>query len=213
MTRALALAAVVSGLVLGVLLASIQQYAWEDMSGGRLPYLPDSWYDEYEGLYDRTGARWGLSPYYFWGRFAFLVYLAGLAGAWALPASGSRVAGRGRRLLLVAFVVGLLGDVVAYWGGTDEELTPITSIGFGLVETPALLVMTAAVVIYGVGLARDGVRPRWAPWCLVAGGALAPPVALLGITYVPHGVLITVLSGIAFALVGFVTRRRVTSSD
>jgi hypothetical protein len=201
--HSLALGTVALGLVLGLLLAAIQQYVWDGLSGGRLPYVPDSWYDDYLRVYDRFGARWGLSPYYFWGRFAFLIYLAGLAGVSALPPGRSPLARVGRRLLLIALAAGLLGDVLAYWGGTGEELTTLTGIGFALIETPAMLLMTGAVVVYGVGLARDGLVPRWAPWCLVASGALVLPVALLVITYAPHGVLVTVLAGITAALAGF----------
>lgn len=200
--RALALGLVVLGVVFGVLLAAIQQYVWDGHSGGRLPYVPDSWFDEYQDVYDRLGTRWGLSPYYFWGRFAFLIYLAGLVGAWALPRGESRLAGVGRRLLLVAFAVGFVGDVLAYWGGTGEDLTTLTGIGFVLIETPALLALTLAMPIYGVGLARDGVESPWAAWFLIAGGVLVLPVALFGITYAPHGVLITVLTAIALAVGG-----------
>lgn len=55
------------GLTLAVLLVGIQQYAWDELSGGRLPYLPDSWYSEYREVYERAGLPLGLTPYYFWG--------------------------------------------------------------------------------------------------------------------------------------------------
>jgi hypothetical protein len=203
----LALGAVTLGIAFCLLLVAIQLHVWDGLPAGRLPYVPDSWYDEYEGVYDRFGARWGLSPYYFWGRFVFVVYLAGLAGAWALPQGRSTLARVGRRLLLVGFSVGLVGDVLAYWGGTGDELTTLTGIGFALIESPAMLLMTVAMVIYGLGLVRDGAAPRWSPWCLVVGGVLAPPIGFLVITYVPHGVLISIMGGIALALAGFRARQ------
>ncbi len=46
----LALFTVVVGLVLCWLLMAIQQYAWDELTGGRLPYVPDAWYGAYETL-------------------------------------------------------------------------------------------------------------------------------------------------------------------
>jgi len=57
----------------------------------------------------------------------------------------------GRRLLLGVFVLGLVGDVLGYWGSTGEELTTLTGVGFGLVEVPALFLMIPAAVSYGLG--------------------------------------------------------------
>ena len=75
----------------------------------------------------------------------------------------------------------------------------VSSIGFGLIEIPALLLTVVGMVVYGLGLLRErGVR-CWPGWVLVAGGALALPGAFV-ITYVPHGVLVTILGGIGLAL-------------
>ena len=117
------LAVVAIGVAVCWLLVAIQQYLWDNLSGGHLPYLPDAWYRGYQTVYERLGVAWGLSPYYFWGRFAVLMYIAALVGAYALPRGLGRVTRVGRRLLLAGVVVGLIGDVIAYWGGTGDELT------------------------------------------------------------------------------------------
>ena len=52
----LALLTVVLGSVLCWLLMAIQQYAWDELTGGRLPYVPDAWYGAYQNLYERFGA-------------------------------------------------------------------------------------------------------------------------------------------------------------
>lgn len=201
--RWVAVAAAVAGVAISWLFAAVQQYAFDDLSGRRLPYVPDVWFGAYEAVYERLGLPLGLSQYYFWGRFAFLIYVCGLVSVISLPHGHSRLTRVGRRLLFVAFGLGLLGDVLAYWGGTGDELTTLTGVGFGLIEVPAMLLMVPAVVSYGLGLLRDRVLPRWSAWSLVCGGILALPGSLIVITYVPHGFLITMLAAIAVALIGF----------
>jgi hypothetical protein len=51
-----------------------------------------------------------------WGRFALLLYLAMFIGVWALPHRARRTGRVSRRVLLGAVGVGLIGDVLAYWG-------------------------------------------------------------------------------------------------
>lgn len=203
--RLLALLTVVLGIFLCWLLMAVQQYAFDEFTRGRLPYVPDAWFAAYESLYERLGATRGLSAYYFWGRFAVLVYLAALIGALALPYGSTQVTHWGRRLLLAAIGLGLVGDVLAYWGGRGSELTTLTSIGFGLIEIPGLLLMLAAMVVYGIGLLRERRTPTLAAWSLIAGGVLALPGAILLFTYVPHGLLLTTLAAMALALLGLVS--------
>jgi hypothetical protein len=196
------LAAVVLGLTLAVLLVGIQQYAWDELTDGRLPYLPDSWYGEYRDVYEWAGLPLGLKPYYFWGRFAFLIYGAALLGAWALPHGGARLARVGRRLLLVALAVGIVGDFMAYWGGTDQaDFTAVSVIGYVGLEFPAFLATIIAMIVYGVGLLQERHLHSSSGWALLAGGGLVLP-GLFVVTYFPHGALITVLASIGVALAG-----------
>jgi len=212
--RSVAVGAATAGVAIAWLLAPIQQYSFDELPGRRLPYVPDAWFGAYEAVYERFGPSLGLSQYYFFGRFAFLIYVCGLLSVLALPHGQSRLTRVGRRLLLGAFGLGLLGDVLAYWGGTGEELTTLTSVGFGLIEIPAMLLMVAAAVCYGLGLLRDRVLPRWSAWSLVCGGVLALPGSWVVITYVPHGFLITMLAAIAVALVGYaIEDRRAVARD
>ena len=137
-----------------------------------------------------------------------MIYLAGLFATWGLPLGNSRVVEVGRRLLLAAFAAGMIGDFLAYWGGTNgDEFSTVSTVGYILLEFPAMLVMTPASIAYGVGPAREGVRPAFAGWCLALGGALAWPATLL-ITYVPHALLLAILTGASVALIGFVTHGR-----
>ena len=53
-----------------------------------------------------------------------------------------------------------------------------TVIGFGFVELPALLLLVLAMVVYGVGLARESIKPPVVAWSLIAGGTLPIPVSL-----------------------------------
>jgi hypothetical protein len=201
-TRSLQLTTVVLGLGVGWLLVAIQQYVWDGGTGGRLPYVPNAWYGTYQVVYERVGASRGLSAYYFWGRFALLIYLAVFVGVSALPPGGRRTSRLSRRVLRIAVVVGLIGDVLAYWGGKGDELSTLTGIGFGLVETPALLVLVLAMVVYGIGLARERFKPPLVAWSLVAGGTLSIPMASFVVTYIPHGILLTILAALAVALTG-----------
>jgi uncharacterized membrane protein YhfC len=93
-----------------------------------------------------------------------------------------------------------IGDVLAYWGGSGDELSMLTVIGFGFVELPALLLLVLAMVVYGVGLARERIKPPVVAWSLIAGGTLPIPVSLYLVTYVPHGILLTVLAALSVAL-------------
>ncbi len=206
--RSVAVGVATAGVAIAWLLAPVQQDAFDDLPGRALPYVPDVWFGAYEAVYESWGVPLGLSQYYFWGRFAFLIYVCGLLSVLALPHGQSRLTRVGRRLLLGAFGLGLFGDVLAYWGGTGEELTTLTGVGFSLIEVPAMLLMVAAAVSYGLGLLRERVLPRWSAWSVVCGGILALPVSLVVITYVPHGFLITMLAAIAVALVGYAIEDR-----
>ena len=121
--RMVAVGAATAGVAVSWLLAPIQQYAFDGLVGRRLPYVPDAWFEAYEAVYERFGAPFGLSQYSFWGRFALLIYVLGLVAVMALPAGPCPTYRFGRRLLLDAFVLGLVGDVLGYWGGTGEKLT------------------------------------------------------------------------------------------
>jgi hypothetical protein len=63
--------------------------------------------------------------------------------------------------------VAMSGDVLAYCGGSRDELSMLTVIGFGFVELPALLVLVLAMVVYWVGLARERIRPPAVAWSLI----------------------------------------------
>ena len=184
----------VVGVLLGWLLAAPMEASFSGTGPTALPYVPDGLAGAYDGLYGVVGEPIGLTPYYFWGKGAFLMYVAGLVVASALPALPSRRSRVGRRVLLGAFAVGLVGDLLGYWSGWGStELGTLTSIGFVALEMPAMLAMLVGCVVLGLGYRADGVVPRWLPWLLVGVVVLVPAFTLLVIGYAPHGVLVPVL--------------------
>ena len=197
-TVAAAIAAV--GALWGWLMAVPMEHSFRAGAEGDLPYAPDSWAPAYAWIYDQVGEPLGLSEYYFWGKFAFLLYVAGLLAVRALPRGRCRRSRAGRRMFVIAFAVGLVGDLLGYWSGTGEEMTSLTEIGFIVLEVPAMLLMVVALGVSGSGLRHDRVVPSWAGWAMVAGAVLTPPFSFFAINYVPHGVLVPVLATLAVAL-------------
>lgn len=189
-----AVAAGLGGALLGWLLAAPMEATFSGPGPVELPYVPDSWAPAYDAVFSTVGEPLGLTEYYFWGKLAFLMYVAGLVVARALPDGACRRSRLGKRLLIIAFALGLVGDVVGYWGGWgSDEMTLLTDIGFVALEVPAMLLMLVSLVVLGFGLRRDGLRPAWVPWLLVAAVVLVPLFNATLIGYAPHGVLVPVL--------------------
>ena len=171
------------------------------LSAGDLPWAPDSWSAAYDGVYEGIGAPLGLSVYYFWGKLAFLLYAVALLLTRLLPPGSSRWSRVGRRMLQLVLVVGLVADVVGYWGGWGSpEMTAVTGYAFSFAEIWALLLLPVALVVLGVGLVRDRVRPRWSAWCLVGAGLLTLPFGFFVLGYAPHGVLLPVLAALVLVV-------------
>ena len=186
------------GAVGGWLLAAPIGQAWGDFPSDELPFAPDGWAAAYAWVYDGIGAPLGLSEYYFWGKFSFLMYVAGFVAVRALPRGSTRAARAGWWMLVGGMVVGLVGDLIGYWGGTGEELTNLTGMGFVLLELPSLLVLAIGLGVAGVGLRRD--LSSGGGWVML-GGALTIPLFLgLYIGYLPHGVVVPVLATLCVSL-------------
>ena len=183
------------GVLVGWLLAAPMEASFSGTGPTTLPYVPDWSAGVYDGIYGAVGEPLGLSAYYFWGKGAFLMYVAGLVVVSTLPAAlPSRRSRVGRRVLLGAFAVGLVGDLLGYWSGWgSSEMGTLTDIGFVALEIPAMLAMIVGCVVLGLGYRADGVVPRWVPWLLVSVVVLVPAFNLLAIGYAPHGVLVPLL--------------------
>jgi hypothetical protein len=171
-----------AGLLGGLLclaLTPIQAFIWSREASPTWVLAMRPLLDRYLAIYDRVGASLGLSDYYFFGRMFFLVYLLALLPLLAVHAGQS---GRGVRLEMVGFrwsMVGLItaavGDVGAYWGGSDPDgFAAIQGIAF-MVEMLAILVILVGSVLYGIATLRAGVLPRWCGWLLIAAGPTAIP--------------------------------------
>ncbi len=118
--RRVVVAAGLLAALLGWLTAAPMEASFAESASGALPYAPDSWAPTYAAVYESVGEPLGLSDYYFWGKFAFLLYVAGLVLVRTLPEGACRRSRIGRTLLFVAFAVGLVGDLLGYWGGTGS---------------------------------------------------------------------------------------------
>ena len=161
-------------------------------------------------IHGTFGPRLGLDEYYFYGRMFFLVYLAaiaGLAGVHALQPGGVPRERLWFRVVLGGLSLALVGDVVAYWGGSgDISESPVQGLGFTF-EMLAVLAVLIGSVFYGGVTLRGNTIPKWAAWLLVIAGPAAIPTVFLT-KYIPHGAVLPL--SLAMSVVGcfLLTRRR-----
>jgi hypothetical protein len=186
-----------------VALTPIQTFIWSREASPAWVLTIRPLLDRYLAIYERVGTPLGLSDYHFFGRMFFLVYLLALLPLLAVHADQSD---RGVRLETVGFrwsVAGLItaavGDVGAYWGGSDADtFAAIQGFAFAM-EMPAVLAILIGSVLYGIATLRARVLPRWCGWLLIA----AAPTAILTtavVTYVPHGTMLPI--SLAWAVIG-----------
>ena len=102
--------------------------------------------------------------------------------------------------MLVGLVLALVGDVVAYWGGSgDISQSPVQGLGFTF-EMLAVLAMLIGSVLYGRVTLRGDAVPDWVAWLLVIAGPAGVPVVFL-VGYIPHGAVLPL--SLAMAVVGY----------
>jgi hypothetical protein len=191
----------VAAVLLAWLTAAPLANDFDGLAPQNMPYVPDAWRPAYDWVYTNLGEPLGLAVYYFWGKFAFLCYVAGLFVCAALPRGVSRRSRVGLWLVRATFAVGLVSDAVAYWGGWGAgELTMVTGYAF-VFEFPALLLMLVAIGVLGFGYNADRVRPRWVPWFLVFSAVMTLPFGYVFLGYAPHGVLVPVLTSLTVVAV------------
>jgi hypothetical protein len=196
------LAGLLGGL-LCVALTPIQTFIWSREASPAWVLAIRPLLDRYLAIYERVGASLGLSDYYFFGRMFFLVYLLVLLPLLAVHAGqsvrGVRLESVGFRWSLAGLITAAVGDVGAYWGGSDPDtFAAIQGVGFTL-ELLAILIILVSSVLYGVATLRAGVLPRWYGWLLIT----ATPTAILTtavVTYVPHGTMLPI--SLTWAVIG-----------
>jgi hypothetical protein len=165
LVRLSGLAATLGG-VLGIVLTPVLSYLWATYS------------DAY-GYYGRA---------YF---PVFLGCLAGLAGLYALrkgSAERSEEETWGFGLTFAGLVTGLIGDVLAYWGGAPgEDFTQLQARGFGI-EVTGMLILLVGSVVLGVAALRSRSLPRVVALMLI----LAAPsgVFLSALVHMPSGTML-----------------------
>lgn len=170
LVRLSGLAAMLGG-VLGIVLTPILTYLWATYS------------DVYE----------------YFGRAYFPVYLgcmAGLVGLYALRKVSLGLQGTGKPdtekwvfgMTFGGLIIGLVGNVLEYWGGTPgEDFTMVQMQGFGI-ELLGLMLVIFGSVAFGLTYRRTNVLPRLVSWLLIAAG---PGGILLSILlHAPSGTLL-----------------------
>ena len=152
LVRLSGLAAMLGG-VLGIVLTPILSYLWATYS----------------------------DVYGYFGRAYFPVYLgciAGLAGLYALRRGNLGLQGAGKPdtekwvfgMTFGGLMIGLVGNVLEYWGGTPgEDFTMVQMQGFGI-EILGLMLVLFGSVAFGLTYRRANVFPRLVPWLLIAAG-------------------------------------------
>ena len=131
--------------------------------------------------------------YLYYGRTYFLVYLGCLLGLTGLYARrrGSRLKGEnsGFGLTFAGLSVGLVGDVLAYWGGSPgQDFTKAQGTGFGIELLGLILILIGSVVL-GVTYLHEqaNVLPKLVAGLLIAAG---PGGLLLSGLHAPSGTLL-----------------------
>jgi hypothetical protein len=129
--------------------------------------------------------------YLFYGRAYFPVYLGCLLGLTGLYSRrrGSRLEGEnwGFGLTFVGLSIGLVGDVLAYWGGPPgQDFTQMQATGFSI-EMLGLLLVLFGSVVFGVVHLRVDVLPKLVPWLLIAAG---PGGILFSFLHAPSGTML-----------------------
>jgi hypothetical protein len=119
--------------------------------------------------------------YGYFGRAYFPVYLgciAGLAGLYALRRGNLGLQGTGKPdtekwvfgMTFVGLMIGLVGNVLEYWGGTPgEDFTMVQMQGFGI-EMLGLMLVLFGSVAFGFTYRRANVVPRLVVWLFIAAG-------------------------------------------
>ncbi len=195
------LAAVLGGLLCS-LLRPIQASIFSGADSPPLVLATEPLLNLADRIHRTFGPLLGLDKYYFYGRMFFLVYLAaiaGLVGLHAIQSGSARCERTWFRVLLVGLVLALVGDIVAYWGGSgDISESPVQGVGFTF-EMLAVLAVLIGSALYGRVTLRGDAVPGWAAWLLVIAGPAAVPVVFLT-NYIPHGAVLPF--SLAMAVVG-----------
>ena len=97
-------------------------------------------------------ATYSDTTYLYYGRAYFLVYLGCLLGLTGLYTrrSGSRLKGEnwGFGLSFTGLSIGLVDDVLAYWGGSPgQDFTQVQARGFGIELLGLVLILIGSVVL------------------------------------------------------------------
>jgi len=89
--------------------------------------------------------------------------------------------------MFVGLSTGLVGDILAYWGGSPgQDFTQVQSRGFGI-EMLGLLSILIGSVVLGATYLQANVRPKLVAWLLIAAG---PGGLLLFGLHAPSGTLL-----------------------
>jgi hypothetical protein len=103
-----------------------------------------------------------ITVYNLYGRVYEIVYLLFLPAAFGVHRLHRGTAGRAEKWGFAMVVVGLLTSFIGVAGDYWAD-----GAGF-VIELLGLLILSIGTAVYGVGLLRGGVVPRWCGWLLVS---------------------------------------------
>ena len=185
------------GLLLCLTLAPIQSSIWNQAETPHWISALTLIQNSSTALYQAAGSPLDITPYYFFGRFFFLIYLTLFISLTTLFPYASQTGSMSKNLhrALAGFLgLAAIGNLIAYWGGGWFG-TEVRFVGFWIIEVPSLVLSLIGLSALGVTLLKHPARP----W-LTAFTLILTPVfsiaATMAFQYMPHGPVL----GIAAAL-------------
>lgn len=139
-------------------------------------------------LYQAAGPTLDITPYYFFGRFFFLIYLTLFIALTTLFPYASQMGSHTKslhRTLSGFLALAAVGNLIAYWGGGWFG-PDVRFVGFWLIEVPSLCLTLIGLSALGVALLKHPARP----WLIAVLLILTPAfsiAATMAFQYMPHG--------------------------
>ena len=185
------------GLSLCLYLAPIQSTIWNAADTPHWIGMLTTIQSSSTALYQAAGAPLDTTPYYFFGRFFFLIYLTLFISLTTLFPYASQTGSLSKNLhrTLSGFLAAAaMGNLIAYWGGSWFGAN-VRFVGFWIIEVPSLALTLIGLSALGATLLKHPSRP-WLISLLLIMAPVFSVAATVAFQYMPHGPVL----GIAAAL-------------
>ena len=150
-------------------------------------------------LYQAAGASLDITPYYFFGRFFFLIYLSlfiSLTTLFPYASQTESMAKNLHRALAVFLGLAAIGNLIAYWGGGWFG-TDVRFVGFWVIEVPSLALSLIGLSALGVTLLKHPARP-WLTALILILTPVFSIAATMVFQYMPHGPVLGIAAALFF---------------